>query len=86
MVLRTCNGIGSRGADPGTCTPIFVDKSPAQAQTCVGTIWSRWRSNMAKSQKKSSREARKPKAEKPKKPNASNPTQKGIAVSEKAGK
>lgn len=31
---------------------------------------------MAKSQKKSNREARKPKAEKPKKLNASNPSQK----------
>lgn len=31
---------------------------------------------MAKSQKKSSREARKPKAEKPAKPNASQPSQK----------
>jgi hypothetical protein len=41
---------------------------------------------MAKSQKKSSRETRKPKAEKPKKPNASNPTQKGIPVSDKPGK
>ena len=41
---------------------------------------------MAKSQKKSSKDVRKPKAEKPKKANASNPTQKGIAVSDKPGK
>ncbi len=38
---------------------------------------------MAKSQKKSSREARKPKAEKPKKLNASNPSQKGIVPVQK---
>jgi hypothetical protein len=35
---------------------------------------------MAKSQKKSSKEARKPKAEKAPKPNASNPSTKGAAV------
>ena len=39
---------------------------------------------MAKSQKKSSKEIRKPKAEKPKKQNASNPSQKGLAVPQKA--
>lgn len=38
---------------------------------------------MAKSQKKSNREARKPKAEKPKKQNASNPSQKGIVPAQK---
>jgi hypothetical protein len=38
---------------------------------------------MAKSQKKSNREARKPKAEKPKKQNASNPSQKGVAIAPK---
>jgi hypothetical protein len=35
---------------------------------------------MAKGQKKSSREVRKPKAEKPKKPNASNPSTKAGVV------
>ena len=35
---------------------------------------------MAKSQRKSSKEARKPKKEAPPKPNASNPTQKGVVA------
>jgi len=38
---------------------------------------------MAKSQKKSSKEIRKPKAEKPKKLNASQPSQKGVVVTER---
>lgn len=39
---------------------------------------------MAKSQRKSSKEARKPKKEAPPKPNASNPTQKGTIVTLKS--
>lgn len=38
---------------------------------------------MAKSQKKSNREVRKPKAEKPKKLNASQPSLKGVVLSDK---
>ena len=38
---------------------------------------------MAKSQKKSNKEVRKPKAEKPKKLNASQPSQKGVVLSDK---
>ena len=38
---------------------------------------------MAKSQKKTNKEARKPKAEKPKKQNASNPSLKGVVASDK---
>jgi len=38
---------------------------------------------MAKSQKKSNREVRKPKAEKPKKLNASQPSLKGVVVTER---
>ena len=38
---------------------------------------------MAKSQKKSNREVRKPKAEKPKKVNASQPSTKGVIVTER---